>query len=112
MDEIHKRLKRLVREWAGVAHDRELSRALLDLRGHFDRWQRGEIGPSDLNDMIHQYHQGTARDIWKHYSTNYLEPAVGFCVATGVVQREELPPELLEHVAGWIQFYESGRSAS
>src|SRR5437867_6891532 len=112
MEQIPKRLKRLIREWAGVANDRELTRALLELRANFDRWQRGEIGPSDLNELIHKYHQGAAREIWKHYSTNHLEPAIGFCVAEGLLRREELPPELLEHVAGWIQIYESERSAS
>jgi hypothetical protein len=112
MEPIPKRIKRLVQEWAGVAHDRELTRALLELRGHFDRWQRGEIGPSDLDELIHKYHQGTARQIWKHYSTSHLEPAIAFCVVDGLLRRDELPPELREHIAGWIQFYESQRSVS
>lgn len=38
VQDIPKRIKRLVREWAGIAHDRELGQALLDLRAHFDRW--------------------------------------------------------------------------
>jgi hypothetical protein len=112
MQPVPKRLRRLVQEWAGVAHDRELSQALLELRGHFDRWQRGEMLPSELNELVHKYHQGPAREIWKHYATNPLEPAIGFCIATGILRRDELPPELCDHVAGWIQFYESERSAS
>ncbi len=112
MEQASKRRKRLVRQWASVAHDRELSQALLELRRHFDRWQRGEIGPSKLNELIHKYHQGAAREIWKHYATNHLEPAIGFCIATGILRRDELPSELCEHVAGWIQFYESEQSAS
>jgi hypothetical protein len=105
MQQTPKRLKRLVREWAGVAHDRELSAALLELCEHFDRWHRAEITAADLNDQIHKYHHGASREIWKHYATNHLEPAIGFAVATGILRREELPSELLEHVAGWIQFY-------
>src|ERR687897_2201913 len=107
MQETPKQLRRLVREWAGAAHDRELSQALLDLRRHFDRWEAGEISATDLNDLIHKYHQGASREIWKHYTTNHLEPAIGFAVATGILRREELPSELLEHVGGWIQFYEA-----
>jgi hypothetical protein len=110
MPDIPKRLKRLVREWAAVAHDRELSRALLELRTHFDRWQRAEITANDLNDRIHQFHQETSREIWKAYATNRPEPAIGFAVTTGVLRREELPPELLQHVAGWVQFYEADRA--
>ena len=112
MEQIPKHLKRLVREWAGIAHDRELSVALLELRRQFDRWQRGEIEAVELNDLIHKYHEGPAREVWKHYATNQLEPAVGFCIASGILRRDEVPSELRAHVARWIQFYESDHSAS
>jgi hypothetical protein len=112
MQDTPKRLKRLVREWAAVAHDRELAKALLQLRGQFDRWQRGEIGVTELNDQVHQFHQGASREIWKTYATNRLELAVGFAVATGILRREELPPELLQHVAGLIALYEAEEPAS
>jgi hypothetical protein len=107
MEPIPKRLKRLVREWAGIAHDRELSAALGELRKHFERWERAEITAAELNDLIHKYHQRTSREIWKHYATNHLAPAIGFAVATGIIGREEVPAELLQHVAGWVQFYEA-----
>ena len=107
-----KRLKRLVREWAGIAHDRELSKALLELHTHFDQWKRGEITACDLNDFIHRFHDGASREIWKIYATNRLEPAVAFAVATGILRREEVPPELVQHLAGLIEFYEAERSAS
>lgn len=112
MENAPKRLKRLIREWAGVAHDRELSKGLLELYGHFDGWKRGEIAASDLNDLIHRFHDGASREIWKTYATNRLEPAVAFAVATGILRREELPPELVQHLAGLIEFYEAERSAS
>jgi hypothetical protein len=105
-------VKRLVREWAAIAHDRELGRALLELRTQFDRWQRGEIAAADLNDLIHQFHQGPSREIWKRYATNHLEPAIGSAVAAGLVRREELPEALLRHVAGLIEFYEADDSGS
>jgi hypothetical protein len=107
-----KAVKRLVREWAAVAHERELGQALLGLRSHFDEWQRGEIAAVDLSDLIHQFHQGASREIWKRYATNHLEPAIGSAVAAGILRREELPEELLRHVAGLIEFYEADDSAS
>ena len=48
-------MKRLVREWAAIAHERELGHALLELLAQFDRWQDGEIAAADLNDLIHQF---------------------------------------------------------
>ena len=101
MQDSPKVVKRLVREWAAIAHDRELGHALLELRTQFDRWQRGEIAAADLNDLIHQFHQGASRKIWNRYATSHLEPAIGFAVAAGILRRE-LPDELLRHVAGSI----------
>lgn len=112
MENTPKRLKRLIREWAGVAHDRELSTALVKLDAQFDRWKRGEITAWDLNDHIHRFHDGASREIWKTYATNRLEPAVAFAVATGILRREEVPPELGQHLAALIEFYEADRSAS
>ena len=112
MHDTPKGLKRLVRTWAAIAHDRELTKSLLDLRAHFDRWQRGDITATDLNDLIHEFHQGASREVWKKYATNHLEPAIGYAVATGLLRREELPPELLQHVAAMVEFYEVDRSTS
>jgi hypothetical protein len=110
MQDSPKAVKRLVREWAAIAHDRELGHALLELRTQFDRWQRGEIAAADLNDLIHQFHQGASREIWKRYAANHLEPAIGSAIAAGILRREELPEELLRHVAGLIEFYEADDS--
>ena len=107
-----KTLQRLVRQWSATAHDRELGQALLDLRAQFDRWQRGEMTAADLTDLIHQFHQGASREIWKKYATNHLEPAIGYAVASGILRREELPSELLQHVASLIDFYEAKHPTS
>ena len=106
MQDVPKKTKRLVREWAGVAHDRDLRNALSELRAHFDRWERGEIDSFELNDLVHRYHEGPSRDIWKRYATNHLEPAVAAAAVDGVLRKEELPKELVQHIAGWIEFYE------
>ena len=112
MEETPKRLKRLVREWANVAHDRDLRKALNELRSQFDRWDRGEITSFELNDLVHRYHQDTSREIWKRYATNHLEPAVASAVVAGGLRKEELPPELVKHIASLIEFYEADESPS
>jgi len=112
MQEVPKQIKRLVREWAGIAHDRDLHKALSELRAHFDRWDRGEIDSFELNELVHRFHQDTAREIWKRYGTSHLEPAVASAIAAGVLRTEELPAELVRHIAGLIEFYERDLSAS
>ena len=101
-----------MREWAEIAHDRDLSKSLRELRAEFDRWERGEINPFELNDLVHLFHQGTSREIWKRYQTRHLEPAIASAVVAGVLRKEELPAELLQHIAGLIEFYEHDLSAS
>jgi len=110
MPDTSKRIKRLVREYATIAHDRELGQALRGLDVQFDQWRSGAIGPAELNDLIHQFHDGHSRDVWRNYATNGLEPALGFAVATGILRKEDLPAELLQHLAGLIDFYEADQS--
>lgn len=105
-DQIPKATKWLVRHWAGIAHERDLRQALGELRLQFDRWERGEIDSFELNDLVHRYHQDAAREIWKRYAIGHLEPAVASAVAAGVLQKEELPSELVAHIAELIELFE------
>jgi hypothetical protein len=53
---------------------------LTELRAQFDRWDRGEIDSFELNDLVHKYHDGTSREIWKRFATSHLAPAVASAV--------------------------------
>ena len=53
-----------------------------------------------------------SREIWKRYASTHLKPAVASAVAAGVLRKEELPTELVQHIAGLIEFYEHDLSAS
>lgn len=96
----------MIREWTGVAHERELSKALRDLRAEFDRWERGEIDPFELNERIHKFHKGPAHDLWVRYTTNPVDPQVAYAVVKGILSKDEVPSELLKYLARWISFYE------
>ena len=106
MADAPKRIKRLLREYAGAAHEEELRRALLPVSEAFGRWARRELGSGELSEIIHRFHQGPARELWVRYNTSHLEMAVAFAITTGVLGRETIPAELLEHLAGALRFYE------
>src|SRR5687768_12969574 len=106
MTEIPKRLKRLLRTCAGEAHEEELRRALVPLAEAFDRWRRGDIASSELSNLLHKFHQGPARDLFVKYDINHLETPVAHAIVTGVLDKDKISPELLEHLATWINFYE------
>jgi len=106
MADTPKRIKRLLREYAASAHEEELRRALLPISEAFGRWERRELGSGDLSEIIHRFHQGPARDLWVRYNTPHLEMAVAFAITTGVLGRDTIPAELLEHLAEAMRFYE------
>ncbi len=87
-------------------------RALLPIAEAFKRWEQGELGSGDLSELIHRFHQGPARDLYLRYDTTHLEAPVAYAIATGVLDREAVPAEVLNHVAGMIQFYESEQPKS
>jgi hypothetical protein len=106
MPEIPKRLKKLLRTCAGEAHEEELRRALVPLAEAFDRWKRGDIASWELSNLIHRFHQGPARELFVKYDTNHLEAPVAHAIVTGVLDKDQISPELLEHLAKWFKFYE------
>jgi len=110
--DISKRVKRLVRDCAAAAHEEELRRALLPIAEAFKRWKEGGLGSGELSELIHRFHQGPARDLYLRYNTNHLEAAVAYAIVTGVLGREAVPAEVLDHVAGMIQFYEDEQARS
>lgn len=112
MTETPKRIKRLVREYAAAAHEEDLRRALLPVAEAFKRWECKELESGELSEIIHKFHQGPARDLWGRYNTAPLEMAVAFAITTGVLSRDGIPAELLDHLAGSLRFYEEERAPS
>jgi hypothetical protein len=84
----------------------------LPLSEAFKRWERRELGSGELSEIIHQFHQRSARDLWVRYNPPHLEMAVAFAITAGLLARDTMPGELLEHLAGAMRFYEEGQAAS
>lgn len=97
--------RKVARRIAAVAYERELTQELAKLHDQFDRWRQGQLSAFDLSNVIHEFHNGAARDLFVVY--NRLQPthAVARAVALGIVLRAEVPPELLASLAGAIEFY-------
>ena len=110
MADAPKRIKRLLREYAAAAHEEELG-GLCSLCQKVQAVGEGELGSGELSEIIHQFHQGPARELWVRYNTPRLEMAVAFAITTGLLARDTIPGELLEHLRGAMRFYE-GQAAS
>ncbi len=104
---VPKRVKRLLREHAAAAHDEELRRALQPLFEAFKKWSQGTVSSGVLCELIHEFHQGSARDLYVRYNPRMHTSAVARAIATGVLDRTSVPEELLRHLSHTIEYYET-----
>lgn len=90
--ELSRKTRKKLRELCKIAYARELNHHLEQLGQKFDGWRHNDIDCWDLNDLIHAFHDGTSRDLYKvyHYTKNedYL---VSRAFKLGFVQKDELP---------------------
>lgn len=101
-----KRERTLLRQLAEQAWDTELNVELTRLREEFSTWESGRLSPRELADRIHQFHEHTARDLWKRYRLWDPATAVAYGIVHGVVDRSSLSRELLEKLAREIELFE------
>lgn len=100
-----KKIRKALRELADDAHERELTQALSDLEAKFQAWRKGEFSCFELSDLVHKFHDGTSRNIWKRYA--YLKPdiSVPAAVGRGILKEDEIPPGMLEEMKASIEFF-------
>lgn len=102
--DLTKSRRRRIRELAGIAYDRELSRELTTLDGELARWRSGAITAHDLDQRIHGFHQGPNRRLFTTYTGDAIELAVADAIANGIISETEAGPEILEILRGGIEF--------
>jgi hypothetical protein len=89
---------------AAAAHEEELRRALLPVAVAFEEWRAGRLGSGELTERIHEFHDGPARELYKTCNSGTLELAVAQAIVAGVLKRDAVPAEVLEHCKGAIEF--------
>lgn len=107
MQDYPKHIKKMLREYAAEAHERELHRELTKLDQSFAEWRAGKIGSGELSDRVHQYEVGPSRELFKQYNGGRHEMLVAYAIVVGILKREEVSSELLEALAKPLSFYES-----
>ena len=109
MHEYSKKVKKLIREFAAEAHERELHRELTKLDRRFAEWRAGRLGSGELSDEIHQYETGPSRELFKRYNGELPDMMVAYAITAGILERREMPAELLEALSGPLQYFEGMR---
>lgn len=111
MTDYSKSIKRLLRELAAEAYEKELSRELAQLDKSFAEWRDGKINSGELNHRIHQYETGASRELYKKYNEGKNEFNVAYAIVSGILDRENIPEELIEAIDKHMRFYESLKDA-
>ena len=99
MKKLSKKQNKHLRNLAGEAYERELSFHLDDLRKKFDEWKIGQINVWELSDLIHKFHDGKSRDLYKFYVYGRDYPyQVAYAVQNDYISMEDVEESCREHV--------------
>jgi hypothetical protein len=112
MRDTSKRIKRLLREQAALAHEEELRRALLPLAAAFEEWKAGDLSSGALGVRIHEFHQGPSRRLFSKYNNAPLDTVVAYAIVSGILDASQVPDELQEHLSTAIAFYKKEEPGS
>jgi len=109
MTKLTKKQRKQVDELLELAHERKLSEALTILESSFQRWRAGEISASELDNLVHEHHQGPSRKIWEMYlSASDWEIALPGALHRGYLKVEDFPEELWEALGPRVQEVKDG----
>ncbi|MGD9210331.1 MAG: hypothetical protein PVI90_06120 [Desulfobacteraceae bacterium] len=109
MLEMTKKQKRHLKELSSKCYEIEVSNALNDFGEDFKKWKNKEITVWELNDKIHEYHDGTARDLYKFYE--FLKDpriAVAQAISKGIIKIEDVQENCRSLLESLIEFYDNG----
>ena len=99
LTDLTKAQRRKLAELAGLAYQRDLDAELAKLDAQFQRWRAGELSGHDLSDLIHAFHQGPSRELFKTYDPSVRAFAVVHAMRRGVLTETEIGAEILAVLA-------------
>ena len=97
MNEREKR--KYLAELADLPRDRELDLYLSELENRFREWRQGTVSSTELSDLIHEFHDGSARAVYSTYGQMKGDEIVARAVGVGLLREDEVSTEIREALA-------------
>ena len=95
MSNYTKKQRREIRELIPTVHERDLGNNIAELDKDFEKWRNKEIDAFDLNEKIHQFHQGPSRNLFIEYnSRHHQDHMIARGLMNGLVEESEISTEL------------------
>jgi hypothetical protein len=91
---LSKKVKRRLRELAGIAYERELRAALKPVEQALADMHAGKCDAFAVSEVIHQFHQKPARDLWVQYNRMDPEFSITGALLDNIISPEEMPAEV------------------
>ena len=88
--DFNKSDRRRVRELADIAWERQLRDELLAIGDAITAMRNNTITPHDVNQLIHQFHNGTSRELYNRYSSGQIWIAVCRAHYDGILSDEDV----------------------
>jgi len=110
MKEYTKTIRRELQSLNELAHERYLDRALGQLQQQFSRWESKEIDGFDLKEIIHQFHNGPAREFYVYFggSQRMNDSRVAKALVEGLLKESEISAETLAAISRRIDNARAG----
>lgn len=107
MSDYPKAIKRKLHQYAAEAYENELHREMTKLDHHFEEWRSGRIGSGELSHRIHLYETGVSRKLFDKYNNSDPGINVAYAIATGILEKDEISPEVLLAIENALRFYQT-----
>lgn len=106
MQELSKAEKRYLGTLVSLAWERELNIALDALFKRFQEWKAGTLDPFELEQEIHRFHEGPAREAWKRYSVSpgQSDIAVAGAVTRGILEITDVESPFRSRIEPYVRF--------
>lgn len=91
-----KKQKYHLRVLAEQCHQDELEEAMGELYEDFQKWGGKDISVFDLNDRLHEFHDGISRELYKRYVMLDPEFSVAYALNNGLLSEDEIGEDLVK----------------